>query len=82
MGNVDGITTGAQLLSPTGRLWTVRGITPSGTRVTLTSEEPDGQHCAVMDAVAVRRMVRIGEPEPAPAAGTGTAPERADLVTA
>ena len=59
MDDVDEITRGSQFLSPTGRIWTVRTITPNGNRVYLTSDEPDGEHGAVMDAVAVGRMVRI-----------------------
>ena len=53
------ITTGSQFLSATGRLWTVRSITPTGTRVMLISDESDGQHGAMVDIAAVRRMVRV-----------------------
>ena len=68
MDDVHGITSGSQYLSPTGRIWTVRGTTPSGTRLELTSQGPDGEHLAVMDAVAVLRMVRIDQSTPLPAA--------------
>ena len=57
----DAITIGAQVLSPTGRVWTIRSITPSGSRVVLTSDQTDGEHAAVMDRVAVLRMVRIDQ---------------------
>ena len=57
----DAITIGTQVLSPTGQVWTIRSITPSGTRVVLTSDQTDGQHAAVMDRVAVLRMVRIDQ---------------------
>ena len=64
MDDVHGITSGAQFLSPSGRMWTVRAITPKGTRVLLTAQEPDGEHSAVMDVLAVLRMVRIDHSEP------------------
>ena len=62
------ISSGSQFLSPTGRIWTVRSITPNGARVVLASPGPDGDHGAVMDAAAVGRMVRIDAHEPAAAA--------------
>ncbi len=51
--------------------------------VMLISEESDGQHCAVMDVVAVRRMVRIDQPEVdlTPAGELAGTPE-AELVRA
>ena len=58
------ISSGSQFLSPTGRIWTVRSVTPNGARVVLASPAPDGDHGAVMDTVAVRRMVRIDAHEP------------------
>ena len=57
----DVITIGTQVLSPTGRIWTIRSITPSGSRVVLTSDQTDGQHAAILDRVAVLRMVRIDQ---------------------
>ena len=57
----DEITIGTQVLSPSGRIWTIRSITPSGSRIVLTADETDGQHAAVMDRVAVLRMVRIDQ---------------------
>ena len=57
----DAITIGTRVLSPTGQIWTIRSITPSGSRVVLTSDQTDGEHGAVMDRVAVLRMVRIDE---------------------
>jgi len=63
MDDSRGITSGTQFLSPSGRIWTVRSITPDGARVVLAAEEPDGEHGAVMDIVAVLRMVRIDQPE-------------------
>ncbi len=62
MDDIQGITSGTQFLSTTGRIWTVRSITPSATRVVLACEAPDGEHGAVMDMVAVLRMVRIDQP--------------------
>ena len=57
----DVITIGTRVLSPTGRIWTIRSITPSGSRVVLTSDQTDGQHAAILDRVAVLRMVRIDQ---------------------
>ena len=57
----DIITIGTRVLSPTGRIWTIRSITPSGSRVVLTSDQTDGQHAAILDRVAVLRMVRIDQ---------------------
>jgi hypothetical protein len=57
----DAITIGTQVLSPTGRIWTIRSITPSGSRVVLASDQTDGEHAAIMDRVAVLRMVRIDQ---------------------
>ena len=62
MDDSRGITSGTQFLSPSGRIWTVRSITPNGARVVLASDETDGEHGVVMDIVAVLRMVRI-DPE-------------------
>ncbi len=60
---MDAITIGAQVLSPTGKVWTIRSMTPSGSRVVLTSDEPDGEHAAIVDCVAVLRMERIDQRE-------------------
>ena len=57
----DAITIGTQVLSPTGRICTIRSITPSGSRVVLTSDQTDGAHAAAMERVAVVRIVRIDQ---------------------
>jgi hypothetical protein len=57
----DAITIGAQVLSPTGRTWTIRSITPSGSRVVLPAARPDGHPAAIMDRVAVLRMARVDQ---------------------
>ena len=86
MDDLNGITTGSQFLSATGRLWTVRSVAPTGTRVMLVSVESDGQHGAMVDIAAVRRMVRVDreaaptatqQPLPTP---TAAATATADLV--
>jgi hypothetical protein len=67
---MDGIredTIGSQFRSPTGRIWTVRAITPNGSRLVLSSAGADGEHGAVMDFVAVMRMVRIDDRASVPA---------------
>jgi hypothetical protein len=55
----EAITIGTRVLSPTGKCWTIRSITSRGSRIVLTSDRPDGEHAAIMDRVAVLRMVRI-----------------------
>ena len=57
----DAITIGTQVLSPTGQIWTIRSVTPSGSRVVLTSDRTDGEHAAIMDRVAVLRIARIDQ---------------------
>jgi hypothetical protein len=50
---------GTRYLAPSGKIWTVRSITPRGGRVILTAESPDGELGAVMDFVAVSRMIPV-----------------------
>jgi len=68
MDDMSGINVGSQFLSQSGRIWTVRSITPRGARFVLATEGPDGECGAVMDTVAVRRMVLIDHCEPPAAA--------------
>jgi hypothetical protein len=77
MDDFDDITTGARFLSPAGRIWTVQAMTAARTRVVLTSDEADGVHGAVMDVVAVLRMVRIDRPD----AVTAAEPAQPDAAT-
>jgi hypothetical protein len=81
MDDLNGITTGSQFLSATGRLWTVRSVAPTGTRVMLVSVESDGQHGAMVDIAAVRRMVRVDR-EAAPTADAAAAADSAAAATA
>ena len=62
MDDSHGITTGSRFLSSTGRIWTVRAVMPDNGRVALSSPQPDGEHGAVIDIVALLRMVRIDHP--------------------
>lgn len=55
---------GTRLLSASGRIWTVRSITPRGSRVVITCDLPDGDHGAVVDFTAISKMVAL---EAAPA---------------
>ena len=57
----DAFTMGTQVLSPTGRIWTIRSVTHSGSRVAPTLDQTDGEHAAIMDRIAVLRMVRIDQ---------------------
>jgi hypothetical protein len=83
MDEMSGITVGSQYLSQSGRIWTVRSITPKGARFVLACEGPDGECGAVMDAVAVRRMVRIDRSEPrATADAAHSATPRPDFARA
>jgi hypothetical protein len=81
MDDLNGITTGSQFLSATGRLWTVRSVAPTGTRVMLVSVESDGQHGAMVDIAAVRRMVRVDR-EAAPTADAAAAADSESAATA
>jgi hypothetical protein len=65
MDGIRSIISGTKYMSPTGRIWTVRSITPSDSRVVLVSQEADGEHCAVVDVEAIGRMIRIDPREPA-----------------
>lgn len=81
MDDLNGITTGSQFLSATGRLWTVRSVAPTGTRVMLVSVESDGQHGAMVDIAAVRRMVRVDR-EAAPTADEAAVADSESAATA
>ena len=50
---------GSRYLAVSGRIWTVRSITPRGNRVVITCDLPDGEHGAVVDFTAVARMVAL-----------------------
>ena len=50
---------GARYLAPSGRIWTVRSITPRGNRVVITYDAPDGEHGAVVDFTAISRMIAL-----------------------
>jgi hypothetical protein len=75
MDGIAEISIGSQFLSPTGRTWTVRSITPNGSRFVLTSAGPEGESGAVMDLVAVMRMVRIDDRASVPVVDASDAAE-------
>jgi hypothetical protein len=70
-------TVGERYLAPSGRIWTVRSLTPRGERVVLVSSSPEGDHGAVMDIAAVLRMIPLDVTE-APSVETAPAPARPD----
>jgi hypothetical protein len=53
------VTVGARFLGPSGRIWTVREITPRGHRLIMTTPSADGECGAVMDVNAILRMVPL-----------------------
>ena len=67
MDGMSEVTIGSQFRSPSGRIWTARAITANGSRLVLASAGPEGEHGAVMDFVAVMRMVRIDDRASVPA---------------
>ena len=50
---------GARYLAPSGRTWTVRSITPRGSRAVITYDAPDGEHGAVVDFTAISKMIAL-----------------------
>ena len=50
---------GSRYLAPSGRTWTVRSITPRGSRAVITYDAPDGEHGAVVDFTAIARMIAL-----------------------
>jgi hypothetical protein len=53
------VTVGSRFLGPTGRIWTVRRITPRGHRLVMVRLSADKECAAVMDVSAVLRMVPL-----------------------
>ena len=53
------VTVGARFLGPSGRIWTVREITPRGHRLIMMTPSVDASCGAVMDVNAVLRMVPL-----------------------
>ena len=62
----DTVRVGAQYLAPSGLIWTVRRVHPSAARIVVTTPSPDGDRGAVLDTVALARMVRVADVSPSP----------------
>jgi len=70
---------GDRLLGPSGRIWTVQTITTRGNRIVLTTPTADGDSAAIVDHLAVARMIplRIATSSPGDAPATaGVQPMR------
>jgi hypothetical protein len=66
---------GAKYLAPSGRTWTVRSITPRGSRAVITCDAPDGEHGAVVDFTAISRMIALdADPTTRPDGSTSQRP--------
>ena len=50
---------GDRFLGPSGRIWTVQTITTRGNRIVLTTPTPDGDSAAIVDHLAVARMIPL-----------------------
>ena len=60
------VVVGATYVAPSGRLWTVRSITPRGRRYELIAPSPDGAVGMIVDLGALQRMVRVDASHIAP----------------
>jgi hypothetical protein len=62
---------GDRFLGPSGRFWTVQAITAHGNRIVLTTPTPEGDSGAIVDLVAIARMIPLrvatSPPDNAPA---------------
>ena len=50
---------GERFLGPSGRIWTVQAITARGHRIVLTTPTPEGDSGAIVDLVAIARMIPL-----------------------
>ena len=57
-------TPGDRYLGPTGRIWTVVRVTAVGDRVHVVTPGADGEEGAVIDLVALARMVALDAGRP------------------
>jgi hypothetical protein len=57
--SADAPQPGDRFLGPSGRIWTVQAITTRGDRIVLTTPTPDGEGGAIVDHLAVARMIPL-----------------------
>ena len=57
--SADAPQPGDRFLGPSGRIWTVQTITPRGNRIVLTTPTPEGDSGAIVDRLAVARMIPL-----------------------
>ena len=66
---------GDRFLGPSGRIWTVQTITTRGNRIVLTTPTPEGDSAAIVDHLAVARMIPLpiatSSPDDTPATRRG-----------
>jgi hypothetical protein len=55
----DASQPGDRFLGPSGRIWTVQTITTRGNRIVPTTPTPDGDSAAIVDHLAVARMIPL-----------------------
>jgi DNA-binding CsgD family transcriptional regulator len=73
------VSPGTRLIAPSGRIWTIRSVTPTPTRIVIVSRSDEGDRGMVVDGTALLRMVSVAgiehrEARPAPIAAREAAP--------
>jgi hypothetical protein len=59
LASAEALEAGDRFLGPGGRIWTVRTITTRGDRIVLTTPTPEGDSGAIVDRLAVARMIPL-----------------------
>ena len=57
--SLDAPEPGDRFLGPSGLIWTVQAITTRGDRIVLTTPTPDGDSGAIVDLLAIARMIPL-----------------------
>jgi hypothetical protein len=57
--SADAPQPGHRFLGPSARIWTVQTITTRGDRIVLTTPTPEGDSGAIVDHLAVARMIPL-----------------------
>lgn len=74
---------GERFLGPSGRIWTVQAITARGHRIVLTTPTPEGDSGAIVDLLAIARMIPLSTAASStdtPPAAPGDSGQRADVT--